>query len=62
MKFTAVSIAFFVAAVMAAPAAEPDAVAAPVAGLDERAEWCTDCENGKHTCCSALGCYPPSHC
>lgn len=57
MKFTSIIVAFFAAAVMAAPTAEADAVAAPEPSLDElvaRAEWCTACQNGKKTCCSAV--------
>ncbi|KAH3942328.1 hypothetical protein HBH98_237300 [Parastagonospora nodorum] len=62
MQFTTVIVALFAAVAMAAPAAEPApvAIAAPAAeaapaDLVARAN-CTECKNGKRSCCSLTTC------
>jgi hypothetical protein len=58
MKWTAIVVAFFAAAVAAAPLAEPDA--APAADLTARQTTCTDCNGGSHTCCDLTACFVTS--
>jgi hypothetical protein len=56
MQFTTVIFAMLAAVAMAAPAAEPVAVAAPVPA-EQAAAFCTECKNGGQSCCSLTACY-----
>ena len=58
MKFAAIALGIFAAAVTAAPAPAPDAAPAPAPEAEPIAYTCNGCHSGQMTCCTKAGvCY-----
>lgn len=67
MQFSTVILSAVFAMVAAAgPIANeipsPELIARDAQTIQPRQTWCTECQGGKKTCCSALACYPPYSC